>query len=267
MNKPMKETMRLPHPVLFVSHGAPTLALDEAHPTHAFLKTLGKGLPRPTAILVISAHWDTDVPTVTGTVRNDTIHDFGGFPEPLYELRYPAPGQPALARDTAGLLQAAGFEARIDPARGLDHGAWVPLMLMYPFAKTPVIQLSLQTRLGAAHHSKVGAALAPLRERGVLILASGGATHNLREFFRPTPGQDESYVQEFTKWLQATVKRGDRASLENYRNLAPGAARAHPTEEHFLPLLVAAGAAGGPGQRVHTAMTGTSLSMDAYQFF
>ncbi len=267
MSGTLKATMRLPHPVLFVSHGAPTLALDEAHPTHAFLKTLGKGLPRPSAILVISAHWDTEVPTVTGTVRNDTIHDFGGFPQPLYELRYPAPGQPALARDTAGLLQAAGLEARIDPARGLDHGAWVPLMLMYPFFKTPVIQLSLQTRLGAAHHSKVGAALAPLRERGVLIVASGGATHNLRELFHPTPGQDESYVKDFTKWLQTVVKKNDRASLENYRSLAPGAARAHPTEEHFLPLLVAAGAASGPGQRIHTAMTGSSLSMDAYQFF
>ena len=111
------------------------------------------------------------------------------------------------------------------------------------------------------------AALAPLRERAVLILGSGGATHNLRELFRPTPGQDESYVKDFTKWLQGVVKRNDRKSLEDYRSLAPSAARAHPTEEHFLPLLVAAGAAGGPGQRIHTGMTGTSLSMDAYQFF
>jgi len=267
MSGTLKATQRLPHPVLFVSHGAPTLALDEAHPTHAFLKALGPGLPKAQAILVISAHWDTEVPTVTGTVRHDTIHDFSGFPEPLYALRYPAPGAPALARETAGLLQAAGFEARIDPNRGLDHGAWVPLMLMYPNAQIPVVQLSLQTRQGAEHHLRLGAALASLRERGVLIVGSGGATHNLREFFRPAPGQDESHVKNFTKWLQTVLKKHDVASLKDYRKLAPDAARAHPTEEHFFPLLVAAGAAGGPGQRIHSGMTGNSLAMDAYQFF
>jgi|SRR5580698_5793053 4,5-DOPA dioxygenase extradiol len=260
-------TARLPHPVLFVSHGAPTLPLDEAHPTHAFLKTLGPGLPKPSAILMVSAHWDTTVPTVTGTVRHDTIHDFQGFPEPLYALRYPAPGAPALARETAGLLQAAGLEARIDPSRGLDHGAWVPLMLMYPEAKVPVVQLSLQTRLGPAHHLKLGAALAPLRERGVLIIGSGGATHNLREFFRPVPGQDESYVKAFSDWLRGVLKKNDRESLVDYRARAPEAARAHPTEEHFLPLLVAAGASDTPGERIHTALSGASLSMDAYRFW
>lgn len=260
-------TSRLPHPLLFVSHGAPTLALDETHPTHIFLKGLGPGLPKPTAILVISAHWDTQVPTLTGAVRHETIHDFGGFPEPLYQLQYPAPGAPALAREAAGLLQNAGFEARIDPSRGLDHGAWVPLMLMYPDPKIPVIQLSLQTGLGPEHHLKLGAALAPLRQRGVLIIGSGGATHNLRELFRPTPGQDESYVQEFCKWLQGALKRSDRKSLINYRTLAPQAALAHPTEEHFLPLLVVAGASDTPGERIHTAMTGTSLAMDAYRFW
>ncbi|HEU5398690.1 MAG TPA: class III extradiol ring-cleavage dioxygenase [Gammaproteobacteria bacterium] len=267
MSGTLKATQRLPHPVLFVSHGAPTLALDEAHPTHIFLKALGPGLPKAQAILVVSAHWDTEVPTVTGAVRHDTIHDFSGFPEPLYALRYPAPGAPSLARETAGLLQAAGFEARIDQNRGLDHGAWVPLMLMYPEAKVPVVQLSLQTRMGAEHHLKLGAALAPLRERGVLIVGSGGATHNLREFFRPAPGQDESYVKNFTKWLQTVLKKPDLASLKDYRRLAPDAARAHPTEEHFFPLLVAAGAASGPGQRIHDGMTGHSLAMDAYKFF
>lgn len=263
----MNATARMPHPALFVSHGAPTLALDEAHPTHAFLKGLGGALATPKAILVISAHWDTEMPTVTSAVRHATIHDFSGFPKPLYALHYPAPGAPALAQEIARLLQLAGLEARMDPERGLDHGAWVPLMLMYPKADIPVVQLSLQTHMSAEHHLELGAALAPLRRRSVLILGSGGATHNLRELFRPTPGQDESYVPAFTGWLQDTLKHNDRKSLAAYRKLAPSAERAHPTEEHFFPLLAAAGASDTPGERIHTAMTGSSLAMDAYRFW
>ena len=253
-------------PALFVSHGAPTLPLETGHPTHAFLRGLGATLPRPEAILVISAHWDTHAPTLTASVHPGTIHDFYGFPPELYAMRYAAPGAPALADETAGLLRAAGLPAQLDGERGLDHGAWVPLLLMYPAADIPVLQLSLQTRAGPEHHLKLGEALRPLRGRGVLLLASGGATHNLREFFRPQPGQDESYVQAFSDWLQHTLARGDRESLVHYRDRAPQAVRAHPTEEHFLPLLVAAGAADTPGERIHTALTGASLSMDAYRF-
>ncbi len=258
--------MSAPLPALFVSHGAPTLPLETEHPTHAFLKSLGATLPRPAAILVISAHWDTAVPALTASARPGTLHDFYGFPPELYALRYGAPGAPELARDIAGVLQAAGLPAQLDPARELDHGAWVPLLLMYPQADIPVLQLSLQVRAGAAHHLELGKILRPLRERGVLLLASGGATHNLREFFRPQPGQDESYVQAFSEWLRHTLARGDRESLVHYRDRAPQATRAHPTEEHFFPLLVAAGASDGPGERIHTALTGASLSMDAYRF-
>jgi len=253
-------------PALFLSHGAPTLPLDRDHPTYAFLKQLGTALPRPEAILMVSAHWDTAVPTLTTSEVNGTFHDFYGFPEELYALRYPAPGAPGLARDVAGLLRAAGLDAQSDGERGLDHGAWVPLMLMYPRADIPVLQLSLQTGAGARHHLALGEALKPLRARGVLVVGSGGATHNLREFFRPTPGLDASYVPEFTQWLADTLARRDLDSLAEYRRRAPQAARAHPSEEHFLPLLVAAAAGDAPGERIHTALTGASLAMDAYRF-
>ena len=254
-----------PLPALFLSHGAPTLPLDVTHPTHAFLKKLGTELPTPRAILMVSAHWDTQVPTLTASAHPETIHDFYGFPEELYAMRYPAPGSAELVQETAGLLQVADLPVQADPARGLDHGAWVPLLLMYPDAGIPVVQLSLQTGAGAEHHLKLGQALAPLRERGVLVIGSGGATHNLREFFRPAPGQDASYVPRFTAWLKDVLERGDTQSLTGYRHLAPEAARAHPTEEHFFPVLVAAGA-GGKAERIHTAITGSSLAMDAYKF-
>jgi len=252
-------------PALFVSHGAPTLPLDTAHPTHVFLKGLGATLPVPKSILVISAHWETRAPALTTAAHPDTIHDFYGFPEELYRLRYAAPGSMDLVQRSASLLQGAGLEVHADDARGLDHGAWVPLMLMYPQADIPVVQLSLQTAAGAAHHLALGKALAPLRDEGVLLLASGGATHNLREFFRPAPGLDESYVPRFSGWLKDVLEKGDQASLVDYRRLAPDAARAHPSEEHFFPVLVAAGA-GGQAERIHTAMSGASLSMDAYKF-
>ena len=252
-------------PGLFLSHGAPTLPLEHGHPTHAFLKGLGTTLPKPRAILMVSAHWDTPLPVLTTAPHLDTVHDFYGFPQELYALRYPATGSAELARKTAGLLESAGLAVAADPERGLDHGAWVPLMLMYPQADIPVVQLSLQTRAGAEHHWKLGEALAPLRADGVLLIGSGGATHNLREFFRPTPGLDESYVPKFTAWLEDTLSRGDRETLLDYRRRAPEARRAHPTEEHFFPLIVAAGA-GGKARRIHGAMTGASLAMDAYQF-
>lgn len=252
-------------PALFLSHGAPTLPLERAHPTHVFLKGLGAALPAPRAILMISAHWDTPVPTLTTSERPSTLHDFYGFPEELYRMRYPATGSMELVQETAASLQGAGLEVHADPERGLDHGAWVPLLLMYPQADIPVVQLSLQTGAGAAHHLAVGKALAPLRDKGVLLIGSGGATHNLREFFRPAPGQDESYVARFSGWLKDTLEKADTETLVDYRRRAPDASRAHPSEEHFFPVLVAAGAA-GKGERIHTSMSGASLSMDAYRF-
>lgn len=247
-------------PSLFVSHGSPMLALDADNPAHGFLSELGNALPRPEAILVISAHWETAVAQVTGARHLDTIHDFYGFPAPLYELRYPAPGNHALAKTVTGMLQP---QAQIDLVRGLDHGAWVPLRLMYPDADIPVLQLSLQTPLGTAHHLQLGESLQGLREQGVLIIGSGGATHNLREYFHPHGGYD-SY-QEFSTWLHDTLIRNDREALLDYRQRAPEAARNHPTEEHFLPLFVALGAGGNRAERLHHSFD-RSLCMDAYIF-
>ncbi|MDE2195642.1 MAG: dioxygenase [Gammaproteobacteria bacterium] len=248
-------------PTLFVSHGSPMLALDASNPAHGFLKSLGASLPRPEAILVVSAHWETATPRITGAEHPDTIHDFYGFPEPLYELRYPASGNHALAKQAAMLLNPA---ASVDPIRGLDHGAWVPLLLMFPQVDIPVLQLSLQTPLGPAHHLKLGEALAPLREQGVLIIGSGGATHNLREYFHASADGTGVY-QAFADWLHDTLSRDDREALRHYRTRAPDAARNHPTEEHFLPLLVAVGAGGRKATRLHASFD-RSLAMDAYAF-
>ena len=247
-------------PSLFVSHGSPMLALDAANPAHAFFKNLGSLLPKPEAILVVSAHWDTAAPRITGAEHLDTIHDFYGFPEPLYELRYAAAGKHALAKAVARNLAPL---ADLDLIRGLDHGAWVPLMLMFPLADIPVLQLSLQTALGPAHHLKIGEALAPLREQGILIIGSGGATHNLREYFHPA-GDQQPYA-DFAVWLHDALMRRDREALLDYRRRAPQAARNHPTEEHFLPLFVALGAGGIQAKRLHHSFDRT-LCMDAYIF-
>lgn len=250
-------------PCLFVSHGAPTLALD-AGPTKTFLGELGARLGKPAAVLCVSAHWDTPQPRLTGTASPATIHDFYGFPEILYTLQYPAPGAPELAARTAALLAAAGYPAEIDPEHGLDHGAWVPLSLMYPDADVPVIQLSLQSRGGPRHHLELGRALAPLREEGVLIMGSGGVTHNLMDL-RPRQTPPADYAVAFDGWLGAAVSEGLIDDLLDYRTRAEHARRAHPSEEHLLPLFVPLGAAdGGTGEVIHRAFDYGALSLAAY---
>lgn len=252
-------------PTLFVSHGAPTLALDPAE-TGAAWQSLAGALPRPKAVLCVSAHWTTAAPMVSGPARNPTIHDFHGFPAPLYQIAYPAPGDPALAERVARLLSGAGMSASIDRERGLDHGAWVPLRLMYPKADVPTVQLSVQPGRDAAWHYRMGEALTPLRGEGVLILASGGAVHNLREVTwqgGPAPG----WAQGFDEWLAAALAEGRTADLIDWRR-APHARQAQPTDEHFLPLFVALGAAGkgARGERVHHGFTLGSMSMAAFKF-
>jgi 4,5-DOPA dioxygenase extradiol len=252
-------------PSLFVSHGAPTLALDAGETGAAWQKLAG-ALPRPKAVLCVSAHWTTAAPAVSAPPRNATIHDFHGFPAPLYQINYPAPGDPALAERVARLLSGAGMTAGIDRARGLDHGAWVPLRLMYPAADVPTIQLSVQPGRDAAWHYRMGEALAPLRADGVLILASGGAVHNLREIAwegGPTP----AWAQGFDDWLAAALAEVRLAELIDWHR-APQARRAQPTDEHFLPLFVALGAAGkgARGERVHHGFTLGSMSMAAFKF-
>jgi 4,5-DOPA dioxygenase extradiol len=249
-------------PSVFVSHGSPTLPFDDV-PARDFLRGLGAKLGTPKAILVASAHWETQAPVLNAAPRNATIHDFAGFPKPLYELRYDAPGAPALAERAASLL--AGFGASIDVERGLDHGAWVPLMLMYPDAEIPVLQISVQSRAGAAHHLALGRALAPLRAEGVLILGSGGFVHNLGAIDW-NGGPQPEWSRAFADWTHRKLLARDETTLADYRQRAPHAAEAHPTEEHFMPLFVAYGAGGEAVERLHSSVTFGSLRMDAYSF-
>jgi len=252
-------------PSVFVSHGAPTLAIEK-NDTVEFLRGLGADLGRPRAILCVSAHWATRVPTLSAAERPETIHDFGGFPAELYRVRYDAPGAPRLAARAAELLSAAGVASELSRERGLDHGAWVPLSLMYPERDVPVTQLSVQPGAGAGEHFRIGRALAPLRREGVLILSTGGATHNLRQIGRGAEAPD--WAARFEEWLDEKIRGGAYEDLLDYRRLAPHAELAHPTDEHLLPLFVAAGAggSGAPGLSLHRGWTHGSLSMAAYAF-
>jgi len=256
-------------PALFVSHGAPTLVLDDV-PARDFLARVGAELGRPSAIVVVSAHYEATGVRADASPRPRTIHDFGGFPPALYEIAYPAPGDPALAGEIVGLLRAAGLAAETDTGWGLDHGAWVPLSLMYPDADIPVVAVSVDPQAGPAHHKALGAALAPLRDRGVLILGSGSFTHNLFEIPRPFRRIDTAapdWVTEFAEWTATAITEGRADDLLDYRRRAPQAARNHPTEEHLLPLFAALGAGGGgSGRRLHESTTFAVLRMDAYAF-
>jgi 4,5-DOPA dioxygenase extradiol len=230
-------------------------------------KALAQRLPRPRAILISSAHWETNLPMLTGSGKPETIHDFYNFPEPLYRLRYPAPGAPDIAQRAQALLKAAGFTAAIDGTRGLDHGAWSPLLYMYPDADVPVVELAVQPELGTRHHLAVGRALRPLAEEGVLVMGSGHMTHNLRDWARGA-GQPAPYAKSFQEWVREKIEAHDYDSLAEYRSLTPDGARSHPTDEHFLPLFVALGAAPGNGraERVYDAIDSGVLAMDAYLF-
>ena len=255
-------------PSLFLSHGAPTLPLTDT-PARSFLTQIGALLPRPKAILVVSAHWETAEPSINAVDWNETIHDFYGFPRALYDMRYPAPGNPQLATHIADLLDAAGFATRIDRQRGLDHGAWVPLLLMYPQADIPVLQLSVQPHRGPAHHLRLGRALAELRREGVLIVGSGSFTHDLAEFRGHGPNDvAPAWVNEFADWFDRALREHRDGDLVDYRRQAPFATKNHPTEEHLLPLYVALGAAGDEAsiERLHASATYGVLRMDVYAF-
>lgn len=252
-------------PSVFVSHGPPTMVVDDL-PLRDVLAELGRTLPRPRAVLCVSAHWVGDRPTASLAARPDTIHDFFGFDPALYELAYPAPGAPEVARRAVALLEAAGIDAGFDPGRGLDHGAWEPLMLIYPDADVPVAQLSLP-RVPAAQQIRIGRALSPLRDEGVLILASGTAVHNLQQWHVDPRGTPD-WARAFEDWLVAAAVAGDGDALGDYRQRAPAARQAHPTEEHFLPLPLALGA-GGPrarGRVLHRGFSYGSLSMASFAF-
>lgn len=255
------------NPALFISHGAPTLPFDDVQ-VHHFFKGLADTLPRPTAILVISAHWMTARPTVSSATQPETIHDFYGFPEKLYQLRYPAPGAPDVAARVAALLRGSGITCDIDPSRGLDHGAWNPLLMIYPNADIPVLQLSIQPDESPAHHIALGKALAPLRDEGVLILASGSTTHNLaawRENRHLPDGEAPEWVTDFADWVAANVESGGTGALEAYESHPHGLDN-HPSNDHILPLFVVLGAGGDPAKVIHRSNSYGVLAMDAYAF-
>ena len=255
-------------PALYVSHGAPLFAVD-AGETGPALTRWGQGLraqfPALRGVVIMSPHWMARTPQVMTSAQPATWHDFGGFPPALYQLQYPAPGAPALAQEVLALLQAAGVAAQGDAGRPFDHGAWVPLMHLFPEADLPVVQVALPVRAGPAEVYALGAALRGLRSQGVLVMGSGSMTHNLAEFFggarEPAP-----YVIAFSRWIESALERGDMQALLNYRSLAPHAERAHPTEDHFLPLFFALGAAGDDlhANYLSREVMYSMLAMDAF---
>ncbi|GAB2508315.1 class III extradiol ring-cleavage dioxygenase [Pseudoxanthomonas sangjuensis] len=256
-------------PSLFVSHGSPMTALAPGR-VGAQLAGLAAALPRPRAIAVATAHWLARQPLVGGAAQPETVHDFGGFPRELYELQYPAPGDAALADEIAQRIARAGLPATVDPRRGLDHGVWVPLRFLYPQADIPVVPVSIQPMLGPRHQFELGRALAPLRDEGVLLLGSGSITHNLHDFRAGYgDGNEAPYVKPFIEWIGQRLAADDVDALLDYRRQAPFAERAHPTDEHLLPLFFAMGAAGSDAlgaRRIDAGIDLGFLAMDIYRF-
>lgn len=229
-------------PVLFVSHGAPTAALERNAYSEA-LAAFGRA-NSPDAIVMVSAHWqDTGSVRVTAWRQAPLIYDFSGFPEELYEIRYPAPGNPQLAGEIRELLDTAGIPAVLDDTRGLDHGAWVPLRLAWPDARIPVAAVSLPYPTTPQQIFAIGRALAPLRSRGVLLAGSGGIVHNLRRVRLGGDPPPENWAVAFDQWVQEQLDARDFDALLDYRARAPQAQLAHPTPEHFEPLFFTTGAA------------------------
>jgi 4,5-DOPA dioxygenase extradiol len=259
--------MKTSFPLLFVSHGAPMFAIEPGL-AGKHLTEVGRELPRPDAIVILSPHWMTRGEiSVTASAAPSTIHDFGGFPDALYEIQYPAPGAPALAAKIVEMLQGAGWKSRQDANRGLDHGAWVPLRYLAPDADIPVVQVSMPASLDTREAWKMGQALKPLRDLNILIVASGSLTHNLYEFRGATP-HGAQYVKDFAAWTAKTLASGNLDQLLDYKQYAPSAERAHPTDEHYLPLFIALGAAGEKYETrvLEGGVTYGVLAMDSYLF-
>ena len=252
-------------PSLFISHGSPMLALQPGDSGPA-LRRLAAELPRPRAIVVVSAHWESQELLVSASAAPETWHDFGGFPRELFAVQYPAPGDPQLAGEIVDLLHADGLNARIDSTRPFDHGTWVPLSLMYPAADIPVVQVSLPSRLGPALQTRVGHALTSLREQGVLLVGSGSITHNLGELdWHAGPESIQPWARDFRDWVVDKLAADDETALHDYRRRAPNAVRNHPSDEHLLPLYFARGA-GGDFSVAHQGFTLGALGMDIYRF-
>ena len=252
-------------PTLFVSHGAPLFAVEPGE-TGPALRQWAQRLPSDLrGVVVMSPHWMARNPAVMTNQAPATWHDFGGFPAALYELQYAAPGSAALGQEVLALLSDAGISAHADEKRPMDHGTWGPLMHLFPQANIPVLQVALPASYGPREVFAMGAVLQSLRSQGVLVIGSGSMTHNLSEFSGGNlPAAP--YVTAFARWIESRLEAGDVEALLNYRSLAPSAARAHPTEDHFLPLFFALGAAGPDFKPVYLSrevMYGM-LAMDAF---
>ena len=260
-------------PSVFVSHGGPNVVIEDTE-ARDYLSSLASLLPQPKAIVVMSAHFETDGPMVVSDPKPGMIYDFGGFQKELYEMVYPAPGDPELAGRVAGLLGGAGLSPRIMPERGYDHGTWNPLILAYPDADIPVVQVSVDPNRDAAYHYAVGAALAQLREEGVLLLGSGHITHNLRAIFGIIRGGEAvdpelaGRVNAFTEWFAEQFAKGDREAVLDWYNRAPYVADNHPTDEHLMPLFFAYGAGGADTRPVrrHNSLQFGVFAWDSWFF-
>ena len=267
------DTATAPLPSLYVSHGSPMTALD-AGEAGAFWRRLGPAITeafgRPKAILAVSAHSLTREPVLLAAPRHEAVYDFSGFPDELYRLRYDAPGAPELAEQVAGLLRAAGIPVHVEPAGGLDHGIWTPLRSMFPEADVPILPLAWPPMWPAERLFALGRALAPLAGEGVLVMGSGAITHNLRLFAGgrgPVDAPEYPESAAFRGWVDEHATAADWPALFDYRAQAPHAATMHPTDEHWRPFYVAAGAGGGAaGQRLHASVTYGHLGMDTYAF-
>ncbi len=255
-------------PALFISHGSPMMAVEKSK-TSLFLQQLGRKIPRPKAIIVFSAHFDNPQDIVISSARSPkTIHDFYGFPDALYALHYHAPGSPELAEQVAQLFKQQGITPILDSEQGWDHGVWIPLRLIYPQADIPIVTISINSRLGATANYRYGQIVSELREQGVLIIGSGGISHNLREIFNPSQSaESRARVQSFTHWVKNKLLSGDIKALLNYLNEAPEVLFNHPTQEHFLPLLAALGSSDlSAVKQIHEDSEYGMLALDAYQF-
>jgi aromatic ring-opening dioxygenase catalytic subunit (LigB family) len=259
-------------PAIFIPHGGgPCFFMDWDPPDtwqkmEAYLASLAASLPqKPSAMVVVSAHWEEDVFTVASNPQPDLIYDYHGFPAHTYDIKYPAPGNPSLAARIAGMLTAAGLPARIDDKRGFDHGVFIPLKVAFPAADIPIVALSLKTGLDPAEHIALGRALAPLRDENILIIGSGMSYHNLRRFFG---GRENSDAQDFDSWLTAAATapaETRNAALAKWET-APAARSCHPREEHLLPLMVSAGAGGEDLGRHDYSDKVMGLAISGYRF-
>ena len=251
---------------LFISHGSPDLLIRDI-PAKKFLQELSQSFERPDAIVVFSAHYESDQIEITAARRLQTIHDFGGFPQELYKMHYTVEGAPNLASDVMQIFEDAGISALLNSKRGIDHGAWVPLKLIYPDADIPIIQISIQPYEEPLYHYKIGRIVAELKRKNILIIGSGSVTHNLFAALQMKDAETPFWAEIFAESLAKRLENSDVKAVLNWFDL-PHAQENHPSPEHFVPLLIALGAAGeNPiAKRLHRSFDYSVLAMDCYVF-